>query len=324
MSAQIPYHLRTNKNVERTLFIDLLRILAKALPGSTHAYRYVGLGGPMMEDFSSIQNVWGNRTMTSLEEFPHVVTRQEFNKPNCRTKVTCQTTGQFAADYETGNSPLLVWFDYTAPKWLEQITESCELLKKLPDFSLFKISLACKISAWNNIAGGTSNKFENRLAHLQRDFAAHGPFGVDDVRDHNFPETLYRVFQSAVAEAIPDRIGRVCRPLCSFTYSDGTPMLTATVIVGPFSNVQEVIKKSGISHWEYSRLRWGRPTEISIPELSIRERLAVEKLLPDYSARRILRRLKISFDSHPARSNAILSRYVHFAQHVPYFAKVRH
>ena len=324
MSSQIPYHLRTNKNVERTLFVDLLRLLSPNLPVPTNRYWYVGMGGPLLEDFSSVQGAWHPRRMISLEQSKHVLTRQRFNRPNSRTTLTQDTTGTFSTEYETGASPLLAWFDYTRTNWQEQITESCDLLRKLPDFSIFKISLACKITAWNSMAGVVGTKFDSRLAHLKKNFEAYGPFVQDDVRDDNFAATMYRILQSAIADAVPDRPGRVCRPLAAFTYSDGTQMLTVTVIVGPPKGVRDVIVKSKLSEWRYARTRWGAPIEISIPELSIRERLAIERLLPDNSPAKIHRKLRFRFADNPGESLGILSRYVGFARHVPYFAKIHH
>ena len=152
MSLSPAYHLRTNKGVERLLFLDLLRRLEGRLPKPMESYRYVGLGGPYLEDFGMIHGAFGNRRMLSLEKKPHVRSRQLINRPYARINATLDTTEEFVDDYEPGNVPLIVWFDYEWQDWRQQLLESCGLLNKLPPMSIFKITLTGK-TAW---LGGTS------------------------------------------------------------------------------------------------------------------------------------------------------------------------
>jgi hypothetical protein len=67
MNFSPAYHLRTNKAVERLLFIELLRRLDRALSRPIAQYKYVGLGGPYLEDFNLLHATFGNNEMTSLE-----------------------------------------------------------------------------------------------------------------------------------------------------------------------------------------------------------------------------------------------------------------
>src|SRR2546426_986975 len=117
MSLSPAYHLRTNKGVERLLFLDLLRRLDGRLPQQIESYRYVGLGGPYLEDFGMIHAAFGNRRMLSLELEPHVRSRQLINRPYARIEPTLDSTETFVEQYETGNVPLIVWFDYEWQDW---------------------------------------------------------------------------------------------------------------------------------------------------------------------------------------------------------------
>ncbi len=321
MTAQIPYHLRTNKNVERTLFIELLRIIGPFLPVPPRSYRYVGLGGPLLQDFAVLQSVFPTQKMISLEQEGHVLKRQKFNLPNSRTLLTPQVTTDFANAYQTGKNPLLVWFDYTRHNWRDQITESCDLLKKLPDFSIFKITIPCNLSKWNTRDSGDKVP-EARLKNLNDNFTAFGPFSAADVTNKNFRLTMYRICRRAFLDAIPDSLSRVCRPLSAYTYDDGTPILTVSVIVGTPDGIRKSIRTSQLGQWPYSRIRWGTPIDIDIPDLSVREHQAIERLLPDTGAAKIHDRLKLSFAQGRGNSLKILSNFVKFSKHAPHFVKL--
>lgn len=321
MSTQIPYHLRTNKNVERALFVDLIRRLSPHMPQPAAEYQYVGMGGPLLEDFSAIQSVFGCRKMISLEIDRHVLARQRFNLPHCRIELRKQGTEKFVENYVTTAAPMLAWFDHTKPNWKIQIHEACELIQKLPDFSIFKISLASHPSIWNP-KGEKDKVLPARLARLKENFASFEPFEESDVTNENFHKTLFRIFKLAVAKTIPDSPARVCRPLASYSYNDGTRMITITVTVGPASGIDKMKKNSGLEDWPYANLSWDGPMDISIPELSIRERLSVEQLLPDATRMQLHSQLGVRFDESLAVSREMLWRYVKFARHVPHFGKI--
>jgi hypothetical protein len=279
------------------------------------------MGGPLLEDFSAVQSAFGCSEMISLEIDPHVIPRQEFNRPHCRVELRLQATGIFTDDYTAGERPLLAWFDHSKPHWRTQLQEACDLLRKLPDYSIFKISFASIPRFWNP-AKKTDEVLPARLAKLKDEFGGFGPFDEGDVTEANFHKTLFRIFKLAVAQTIPDSPMRVCRPLASYCYNDSTQMLTITVIVGSAEKIDELKARAGLKSWPYANLKWDGPMDIDIPELSIRERLAVEQKLPDAPVIKIHSELGMRFESGLANSRAALGRYIKFARHVPYFAKV--
>lgn len=321
MSVQIPYHLRTNKNVERILFTELLRRIGPHLKLRTERYCYVGMGGPLLQDFAAVQGVFGCNTMISLETDEHVLRRQEFNQPHCRIKLQLKSTGKFADEYVAGLDPLLVWFDYTKPDWKTQIQEVCTLLPKVPELSIIKISLPIINSALPCSAKDGESVLYERLEKLKGMFPGLAEFTEKDVVRENWVHTVFRLLQLCVANALPDSPGRVCRPLAAYRYSDGTEMLTVTLFVGPQSDVDEVKRLAQLKTWAFSDLDWKGPLDIEIPEISVRERLAIERHLPDQSCASIHDELNLRFAPSVVESRAVLARFIKFAQHVPYFLK---
>jgi hypothetical protein len=162
-----------------------------------------------------------------------------------------------------------------------------------------------------------------RLNKLNELFADLGPFEEDDVREARFHLTLFKIFARAVAIAIKNSQGFVCRSLAAYHYSDRTPMLTITTTVGPAEGIRKLILDSDLATWPFARLAWRSPIGIDVPDFSLRERLAVDRLLPDATAKSIHKRLKLRFADNIRQSRQVLSHYIKFARHVPHFVRIR-
>lgn len=320
MSLSPAYHLRTNKNVERLLFVELLRKLDGRLPTPVARYKYVSLGGPYLEDFAMMHGTFGNRSMISLELKEHVRSRQRINQPHSRIELMLNSTGKFVEKYRRGRTPLIVWFDYEWPDWKTQISESCDLLRELPSMSIFKITLSGRTK---DLAKGKDADPLMAVAGKFNDmFGDFGPFNEGDVNSEHICDTLYRICRGAIADAIPDSKQRCVRTLASYQYNDGTPILTVTMIVGPINKIEDVVCQAGLETWPFSDLNWHGTKEIDIPSLSWREKLAVDQLLPDASARTVLRKLKLQLTEKYQDSVEVMGNYVQFYRHVPQFLRV--
>jgi hypothetical protein len=315
MSAAPPYHLRPNKAVERLLFVELLKRVDRLRTTKIADYSYVGLGGPYLEDFNLIHTVFGNRDMISLEAKKDVLTRQHINQPHSSMKLMEMSTDQFVEEYVQGKKPLLVWFDYSTTDWKSQIKECCDLLGKLPEMSIFKVTLCAK-------PGKLGSTVDQRLEKLNRTFADFKPFVKNDVYEDNFQKTLYRIFRSAVAEAMPDTPELCVRSLASYRYNDGTPILTITTILGPIERIEKIIREGELDNWPFADINWGGPVEIVVPHLSLRERLALDQLLPDADAQKLMQKLNLWLADDEASSLKAIATYIQFYRHVPQFLRV--
>jgi hypothetical protein len=315
MRSSPAYHLRTNKAVERLLFVELLRRIEKGLPKRIEKYIYVGLGGPYLEEFNLIHSTFGNHKMISLELNKFVLTRQLMNQPHSCVTLTSQSTRQFTDNLKLVGTPHIVWFDFEWPAWDEQIVECCDLLQKLPPMSILKVTLPAS-TQW--LGGGkTSVEKAERLSKM---FADYGPFTGGDLGKGVVPATLYSIYRRAIAAAVPDTKRRSVRSIASYSYSDGTPILTATLIVGPNERIAAAIEH--IKGWAFSDINWRGPRKIDVPALSIREKLAVDRLLPDAHARTIINKLGLRFANEYHESIEKMSNYVDVYPHVPQFLRV--
>lgn len=135
--GSIPYHLRTNKAIDRQIFFEILNQLK--LPEKIQKYKYISLGGPMLEDHHILHHSLGVRNLESLERDKSVFSRQEFNRNySC---ITCKNTtiNDFIRDFNrTGGT--VVWLDYTDTSWAQQFLECHDILEKLDEYDIFKVT----------------------------------------------------------------------------------------------------------------------------------------------------------------------------------------
>lgn len=61
---------------------------------------------------------------------------------------------------------------------------------------------------------------------------------------------------------------------------------------------------------------------ISVPDLTIRERILVDSLLPDYPIEKIQEELGFLFSSKPRESLKMLETYALFYRHAPQFSRI--
>jgi len=318
MNFSPAYHLRTNKAVERLLFIELLhrldRALLKTRSKPIENYVYVGLGGPYLEDFNLIHATFGNRKMISLEEKKHILTRQALNQPYSRITLTDRSTRDYVDALRLARSPLIVWFDYESPKWKDQLTEFCDLIQKVPAMSILKITLTGSTRKLNG------RNITEKAEAFTKVFEDYGNFSSVDIKPERICDTLQIICRKAIADSAPDTRMRCVRSLSCYRYNDGTPVLTITMIVGVLARVELLIEE--IAKWPFADTQWGKPKELAVPALSLREKLAVDQLLPDAQARTVINKLGLRFADRYEDSIAVMANYVQLYRHVPHFVRV--
>jgi hypothetical protein len=311
------YHLRTNKAVERLLFLELLHRLDRVF-GELHAasisdYAYVGLGGPYLEDFNLIHSTFGNRKMISLELQKDVLTRQAINQPCSQVSLTNLSTRNYIDDLRLGRAPSIVWLDYSSQEWVEQLAECFDLIPKLAPMSILKVTLTGR----TRHLGANNTARAERLSEL---FGDYGPFQSGDVKPERICRTLFGIFRRALSDAASDTHSRAVRSLAAYEYNDGTPVLTMTMIVGPIAKVEVVTDV--ISQWRFSAVNWKEPRIIDVPPLSLREKLAVDRLLPNAHPRTVINKLNLRFADKYEDSIVAMSNYVELYRFVPQFVRM--
>lgn len=285
--SSIPYRLRPNKAVDRELFLSLLIRLAVTL--KIESYRYVGLGGPFLEDFRLVHARLGISDMVCVESEESVHLRQKFNRPVDCIECVHDTLENYidSVDFE---KPVIVWFDYTDPgKITDQIERFSRTISEVPIGSVLRVTLNANPTSLGNPAPGelavevgdlgrSSSKKKTiqewRLERFRERLGTLFPSGLkeDWMTFKNFGRSVLRALYLAVereALSLPDR--RIVWALATH-YADGQPMATAALLVCPpdASQFEELVKG-----WEYFSMP-DAPLLLDMPTLSTLERLTME------------------------------------------------
>ena len=285
--SSLPYRLRPNKAVDRELFLGLLSRLAAEL--RIESYRYVGLGGPFLEDFRLVHARLGINDMVCVEAEEDVYKRQKFNRPVDRIECVHSTLEDYidSTDFET---PVVIWFDYTDPsKLTEQIERFARTISEVPLNSILRVTLNAspgslgkpdpeEITVISSVRGrspdGKKTVQEWRLDRLQERLGSLFPSDLNpnDMTFKNFGISILKALHIAVEKEVLNLTDRSIIWALATHYADGQPMVTATLIV---CHQDEPSPEMLVRDWEYSSTP-DAPLRLDMPSLSTLERLTME------------------------------------------------
>ena len=326
MSAgtSIPYHLRPNKAVERGLFIQSLRKINKYMNISDH--RYIGFGGPFLEDFKVLHHELKISDMVCIEVEENVRLRQKFNKPlSCIDFFdrACSAT-EFINEYNFDKTSI-VWLDFVSFNDLnQQLSDVSRLLSNLDHGDIFKVTLNSNPANLGN-ADNDANLHEFRLEKFRElvtsEYEPHG-LTEESMYSKKFSSTLLKALSRAVSKGMASTPNLEVVPLSAFVYEDGQKMLTAMGVILDKSEKEEFLEKTRIDTWPYYSGSWGEPKNITLPALSARERLQVEQMLPDGSYEEIRNKLGYYIGSDEKSAKEQLENFMSYYRSFPWFGKV--
>lgn len=331
----IAYHLRTNKNIERKLFLDLLQRIGRHV--NISAYKYIGFAGPFAEDFKEIHNHLRINRMVSIEMDENVQVRQKFNYPAKFIEHYLGSSTEYISQIDESDENVIFWLDFTKVDDLkQQLTDFRNLISKLSVNDVVKITLNAHTAsiANNPPSGKTLAQHRADIFEKRADVYCNWPVAISDVNEKNYPNTLLRVLKNSVNGVSQGFEKKYFQPLSAFSYKDGMQMLTLTGIILDGKNSVEknvFFHKTRIRHWPYKNIDWSAPLNISVPALSAKERMAIdaelpiaEKTLPAIPAGHHLHR-SLGFSpsslTQIQEGIAMLENYAKFYRNYPTFSK---
>lgn len=299
--SSLPYRLRPNKSVDRELFLSLLSRLAPKL--GIEKYHYVSLGGPFLEDFRLVHSRLGigrkknHRTvgkLTCIESELEVHKRQLFNRPVAVIKCVHSTLEAYL-DQTTFTTPVIIWFDYTAPKGIaSQIQRFAATVGTVPMGSILRVTLNGNPTSLGNggeepsgkdlsveVEGDASadraqkpTKAEWRFEQFRQRLGTLVPAGLtaDAMTHKKYGPTLLQVLKLAVEKQALSFTDRQIIWALSTHYADDQPMVTAALIVVPR---EDQVTESLVEGWEFHSTP-ENPHRLELPALSSLERLTME------------------------------------------------
>jgi len=316
-----PYHLRPNKAVDRFMFIESIRKLEKLHDLSE--YTYYGLGGPYLEDFRLLYEFCPEINMVSIEKSQHTRERQKFHLPCATLSIKPGDFSSFLSNYQSAGKKSIFWMDYNEILNLSFFSEFTDLLCKVVENSMIKVTLPYRPSDYIDQPGESSKaeEFRTKFGALTTEEPTSNP--------EEFALILQGMARKVAEEALPlgetPNEALVFQPISSFWYSDmeckDSPyMFTMTGIVcrgGRINEIKEIFKSSKFN------VEWKKPTKIDVPILSTKERLHLQKQLPcsGNAGEELLEALGYNIDENKEKTKAKLEQYATFHRHFPYFMK---
>ncbi len=324
MGGQPFYHLRPNKNIDRSLFLQTLIGLNRVYQMSE--YRYVGFGSFLFDDFKVIHDALNIQNMISLEIDPIEYKRAEYNLPyKCISVQNMSSTDFLAGLLLNDDDHSIFWLDFVAPKELGlQIIDFASLLEKLNPGDIVRITLNAKPDCLELIKGESQDN-QQRLATLRsrvREEYLPPELTEDHMSTKMYPLTLLEILKIAsmrtLADDPPNRPNFLF-PLFSCVYADGQQMLTFTGIILDSHEKEEEIRRALI-HYPHNTLVWDKPCYIEIPALTVREITELNKLLPNPDVQeKILDEFSFIFNR---RNLDVLNSYVSYYKYYPKFHQI--
>lgn len=310
-----PYHLRVNKAIDRFLLVEVVGILKRHCDISD--YTYYGFGGPFLEDCRLIHDRYPEINIVSIERDEDTYKRQKFHSFSTNLDLIYGDFDSFIADFSCGGGEIF-WLDYTN---LDNghFDNFKSILQKVSDNSVVKITV--RAEPLSRPHSRNRNRKWQDFREKYSDFLPNGVQQEDIEKVPNFINLLQEMLQFTSQDAFHSSDQTTFQLLNSSYYKEPTRMLSITGIVCNKNKVSEI--ERWFKDWKFINIKWEEPDNISVPFLSIKERLHLERYLPtgDSTGHTLSEILDYRIDEEEEHIEQ-LRQYGEFYQYYPYFARV--
>ena len=245
--------------------------------------------------------------------------RQKFHRPCKSVMLENENLLSFITSYNFDDTKSIFWMDYTSLEY-NYFTDFQHLLTKVTDGSMIKITLR---SDPKDYPANKSNLNGRRKSFCItfRDFMP-DPHARKPTRVKDFANLLQDMIVIAAQKILVTMTqDRKFIPVSSFYYRDTTWMFTLTGVICR-GNEEDKIKQA-FKDWKFANLTERPPTQIKVPNLSTKERMHLQPLLPTKttSVKRLRSRLGYLIEMDDESTNEALEQYAKFHRHTPYFLR---
>lgn len=269
------YLIRPAKQVERKLLLEGLHRLAASFP--IRDYRYVGFGSPFYADFVLFHKFLYMDDLVCVER-AKIKRRMKFNKPFPKIRLKF---GEMSAVIPTldRKKPHVAWLDYDYPLNQSMLADLSGIATTLCEESVVLITVDAdpRVQSREDLPEEMHEKIiDHRRATLESEIGRFVAGGVK--RPHISRQKLPELFATVVVNHLRDELAvRSLQffPLFNFAYADGRQMLSLGGMIGA-KETKGKLDRTGIYDLEF--INTGvRPTVISVPPLTARERLWLDQ-----------------------------------------------
>lgn len=331
------YHLRPNKAIDRFILLELLRTMELRTP--LRGYTYIGLGGPSLEDFRLLAQQFPLMAMKCVEQDGETLKRQRFHM--CSSKLECVpgSLRDFVATRFPSDGPVIVWADYTDMN-RECLTEVADISRKAVPGSLLRFTVRAESPIPKRlnlnpfryppqVPPKKMNEFERVKNSFSTDMVVDGIvfspewFQWSDFSPDRFPLLLARMIRTIMEGACTTP--KTFLPLHTVKYSDGTIMLSMTGLICLLDE-RDSLAQHFHDHFVFYSADVNTVDEIDVPNLTTKERLHLEEMLPteDTAGEACFGKLRylIEGDESESVSRRKMEQFERYYRLYPYFGKI--
>ena len=276
---QINYHIRPQKAVDRNLFCETLVRMKSAF--SLDQYQYIGFGATDFDDFKLFHMKTGMQTMHSVEMDPSVFERQKFNRPYSCIQLHNELMSTFIDEEFDPNISSVIWLDFSdGNDKKSQFSDICNVTRKLKAGDILRITLNAQAGRIVSEERRHPNPFE-RFAIIKAQIGEYLPEVPEkQITKENYPQILLSAIRTATNSALESRF--LIKPISCYRYADGQEMMTITAVI--LSREEKAIYDEkldrALKDWEYATLDWNKIIRLSVPVLTLLERITLNQYLP--------------------------------------------
>jgi hypothetical protein len=307
------YNLRVGKAADRLLLRDLLARTASLLDLAD--YRYVGLGGPFLEDFRLIHDAFPMMKLSSVERKEHVWRRQKFHRPSRYLELHHCGIDHYFANLHDDSERVVLWLDYTGLNH-NLLKEVWGVIPRLSAGSILRVTLRAE--------GAEETGLEERKKWAQETFGSYLPddFTTDELDTPEFPKVLLRAVRKMIENATANLPDIDFQLVNAVYYDDGTQMMTITGLLADSEQRREM--RRVLQNWEFKNFNWTKPFSLALPALSLKERFTLEPLLPSRrgTGKALYQKLGYSIEDSKTESLTALDNYRRLSEAYPRFARI--
>lgn len=353
---RINFSLRPNKSVARKLIFDPLRELEDfPIP----SYRYLGFGAIWFTDFLLAHKHLGITKMLSIEQSSKQYTRAEYNKPYACIEVKNDWSSNILPDLKSdlGECPFIAWLDYDTSLLHASIEEDvqhlCDPARSgsivVVTVNSEPISYGGKHSSNSEAIDKITKTLDNtridddaKLARIRghvesiKGTNAHRRAAMEESYGKYMPPNLsnsdfsgidlQKTLASTVSEILNERVYQdsFCahfEELYRMTYKDGARMLTVGGMIVDEEDRKMLAESTPFKGDTYGYFGSKELLEIDVPPLTVKEKMALDQLLPmdsDVEIEELEEQLEFSLAPSQVQS------YSRFYKEYPVYGELRH
>lgn len=313
----VHFVLRPNKNIERKLIADALAALSPQF--DIRHYRYIGMGSFWFADFLLFHKLLLIDDMISIERAGYA-NRARFNRPLRCIKVEPGDTTKVLPELELGNHESIIWLDYDSDLH-GPVLEDCRIVcGEAKSGSVLLVTLSAHVNQIKNQRDPAGRPLDSlaALRFLAPDLVPAQAQSAD-LSMSRFPRTLASILldhiEHCTRKANPTR--RFV-PLFKFIYKDNSPMVTVGGLIAE-GNMEAQLEQCRVRE-KYDYVTGDREFEINVPPLTMKEKIALDRLLP-YG--KILTPVETTPHLEFELTEDQLRAYQRFYRHYPVFGEMQ-